>query len=164
LTAGLITTTIHPMPISFFDFRDGQGWEPINFDADDPNNYWDDNGVTKALEDAPFNFGATLKGALEHSTKVETAFQWRGRQLAPGRTLPKHHHNVRQLMIIVAGQVTVESGGETLTLGEDEFWIAEAGSPYTLTAGPEGAIYLESWDAPLTTIENYWHDDAAWAR
>jgi mannose-6-phosphate isomerase-like protein (cupin superfamily) len=153
------------MPISFFDFRDGQGWEPIQFDADDPNNYWDDNGVIKALEVAPFDFAATLKGALEHSTKVETAFQWRGRQLAAGRTLPKHHHNVRQLMVVVGGALSVEygaNGEDKVELGPDEFWIAEAGTPYTLTAGPEGAIYLESWDAPLTTIENYWHDDANW--
>ena len=155
------------MPISFFDFRDGQGWEPIQFDADDPNNYWDDNGVTKALEVAPFDFGATLAGALEHSTKVETAFQWRGRRLAAGRTLPQHHHNVRQLMILVAGTLSVEygaNGEEKVDLGPDEFWIAEANVPYTLTAGPEAAIYLESWDAPLATIESYWHDDANWVR
>jgi mannose-6-phosphate isomerase-like protein (cupin superfamily) len=155
------------MPIAFFDFRDGQGWEPIQFDADDVNNYWFDNGVIKDLATAPFDFGATLDGALSHSTKVETAFQWRGRKLAAGRILPKHHHNLRQLMVIVDGELSIEygeDGAEKVTLGPNEFWIAEAGAPYTAKAGPAGAAYLESWDAPLSTIESYWHDDANWKR
>ncbi|MCD4524290.1 hypothetical protein [Nocardioides sp. cx-173] len=155
------------MPIDFFDFRDHDGWESIHFTAGDINHYWHDRGVAKPLSAAPFDFEGTLGGALSHSTKVEAAFQWRGRKLEPGRTLPTRHHNLKQLMLVLDGDLAVEygeSGEESVKLERAGFWVAEAGVPYTMTAGPAGAAYLECWDAPLSVVEDHWHDDGSWKR
>jgi hypothetical protein len=120
---------------------------------------------------------ATFDGAMWHSTNVEPAFKWRGRRIRPGFIVPKRHHNLRQLTIVVGGSVEVEygegaggegdaqgTGGETLRIGPSEFWVAEPGVPYTVTAGPEGVTYLECWDDAMTLAETYWHDDPHWKR
>ena len=103
LTAARLTTTIHPMPISFFDFRDGQGWEPINFDADDPNNYWDDNGVIQGPRRRPVQLRRDPQrrpGALDQGRdRVPMARTATGPRThpahAPPQRPPTHDHRGR---------------------------------------------------------------------
>jgi hypothetical protein len=35
---------------------------------------------------------------------------WRGRRIRPGFIVPKRHHNLRQLTIVVGGSIEVEYG------------------------------------------------------
>jgi mannose-6-phosphate isomerase-like protein (cupin superfamily) len=158
------------VPISFYDLLADDGWEPLWFDQADPNFYWNDGGF---MASAPVDITATLDGAMWHSTTVEPEFGWRGRRIRPGFVVPKRHHNLRQLMIVVGGSVDVEygadekegaGGGEIRRIGPSEFWIAEPGVPYTMTVGPEGVTYLECWDDSMTLAETYWHDDSHWKR
>jgi hypothetical protein len=156
------------VPIYFFDILDGAGWDPIHFDQSDANNYWSENGNSYLpLSAAPVDYTKTLDGAVWASTKVEIPFNWRGRRLRADFTMPKRHHNLGQLMIVLGGELRVEygeKGTETEKIGPNEFWVAEAEAPYTMTAGPNGAIFLECWDGPMSTIETHWHDDSHWAR
>lgn len=153
-----------PVPISFFDLLDDDGWEPLEFDPADPSFYWHDGGF---MTTAPVDITATFDGAMWHSTNVEPAFKWRGRRIRPGFTVPTRHHNLRQLMIVVGGSADVEygeHGAETRRIGPGEFWVAEAEAPYTMTAGAEPVTYLEGWTEPLSLAETYWHDDRHWKR
>jgi mannose-6-phosphate isomerase-like protein (cupin superfamily) len=155
------------VPIYFFDILDGAGWDPIKFDPADVNNYWSAKGKRLPLTAAPVDFTATLDGAVWASTKVELPFGWRGRRLRPNFSMPKRHHNLRQLMIVLGGELQVEygeKGAEAEKIGPNEFWVAEAETPYTMTSGPDGAIYLECWDGPVSTSETFWHDDSNWVR
>jgi hypothetical protein len=171
------------VPISFFDLLADDGWEPLAFDAADPSFYWNDGGF---MPTAPVDITATFDGAMWHSTNVEPDFKWRGRRIRPGFIVPKRHHNLRQLTIVVGGSIEVEYGegddaqgvaggqgavggqgvvgGGKRSIGPSEFWVAEAGVPYTVTAGPEGVTYLECWDDAMTLAETYWHDDPHWKR
>ena len=152
------------MPISFFDLLADEGWEPLTFDPADPSFYWNDGGF---MTSAPVDIAATFDRTMWGSVNVEAAFKWRGRRIRPGFTVPKRHHNVAQLMIVAGGQIDVEYGedGEKARVtGPGGFWVAEEGVPYTMTAGPEGATYLETWTEPIALIETYWHDDRNWKR
>jgi hypothetical protein len=152
------------VPISFFDLLGDDGWEPLHLDQADPNFYWNDGGF---LASAPVDIAATFDGAMWESASVESAFKWQGRRIRPGFTVPKRHHNLRQLMIVVGGQIDVEYGDEGEKghfTGPGDFWIAEAGVPYTMTSGPDGVTYLECWTEPLMLVETYWHDDRNWKR
>lgn len=116
---------------------------------------------------SPVDIAATFDGAMWHSANVEPAFQWRGRRIRPGFTVPKRHHNLRQLTIVVGGSIDVGYGAddaEARRIGPSEFWVAEPGVPYTVTAGPEGVTYLECWNGSMTLAETYWHDDVHWKR
>jgi mannose-6-phosphate isomerase-like protein (cupin superfamily) len=158
------------VPITFFDLLDDDGWEPLSFDPGDPSFYWNDGGF---MSTAPVDIAATFDGAMWHSTNVEAAFRWRGRRIRPGFTVPKRHHNLRQLMIVVDGSIDVaygaqaedgEDGGERQQVGAGDFWVAEKAVPYTMTVGPEGVTYLECWTEPMSLAETYWHDDSHWKR
>lgn len=122
------------------------------------------------MTSAPVDIAATFDGAMWASANVEPAFKWRGRRIRPGFTVPKRHHNLRQLMIVVGGSVDIEYGengenGDRVRLnGPGEFWIAEAGVPYTMTVGQEPVTYLECWTEPIALAETYWHDDKNWKR
>ena len=152
------------MPITFFDLLDDDGWEPLSFDPGDPSFYWNDGGF---MTTAPVDITATFDGAMWHSTNVEAAFRWRGRRIRPGFTVPKRHHNLRQLMIVVAGSIDVAYGDddeEDQRVEAGEFWVAEKAAPYTMTVGPDGVTYLECWTEPMSLAETYWHDDSHWKR
>jgi mannose-6-phosphate isomerase-like protein (cupin superfamily) len=152
------------VPIAFSDLRADVGWEPLPFDPADPSFYWNAGGF---MSTAPVDIAATFDGAMWHSVEVESAFQWRGRRIRQGFTVPLRHHNLRQLMIVVGGRVDVEygeEGAETRRISPGEFWVAEAGVPYTMTAGPQRVTYLECWAGPMALAETYWHDDGHWKR
>jgi mannose-6-phosphate isomerase-like protein (cupin superfamily) len=152
------------VPITFFDLLDDDGWEPLSFDPGDPSFYWNDGGF---MTTAPVDIAATFDGAMWHSTNVEAAFRWRGRRIRPGFTVPKRHHNLRQLMIVVAGSIDVAYGDhdeEDQRVEAGEFWVAEKAAPYTMTVGPDGVTYLECWTEPMSLAETYWHDDSHWKR
>jgi mannose-6-phosphate isomerase-like protein (cupin superfamily) len=152
------------VPISFFDLLADDGWEPLPFDSADATFYWNDGGFMTA---APVDIAATFDGAMWRSTDVEPAFKWQGRRIRPEFTVPKRHHNLRQLMIVVAGQLDVEYGdhdGKSERVGPGEFWVAEKKVPYAMTAGPDGVTYLECWTQPISVLETYWHDDGHWKR
>jgi mannose-6-phosphate isomerase-like protein (cupin superfamily) len=152
------------VPINFFDTADDHVWEPLHVDQDDPNAYWHDGGF---LRTAPVDAAATFEGAMWAATEVEPAFQWRGRRIRSGFTVPKHHQNMRQLRIVVGGDVEVEYGGEAPraeTVRPGGFFVVDEGVPFRLTAGADGVSYLECWTGPLSLVETHWYDDPSWIR
>jgi hypothetical protein len=152
------------VPIAFFDLLADDGWEPLQFDPADPTFYWNGGGW---MTSAPVDIAATFDGAMWGSDHVEREFKWRGRKIRPGFTVPKRHHNLRQLMILVGGELDIEYGEDNEKAhlsGCGAFWVAEKWVPYTMTAGPEGVTYLEGWTESIPVAETHWHDDRNWKR
>lgn len=150
------------VPISFFDVDDSAGYEPIGLTQTSPNQWWDGGGF---LATAPVDVAKTFDGAWFASTNVEAAFGMRGRRIRAGFTVPTRHHNLRQLMVVTSGELNItHDGDQKLQLTIGGFWIAEAGTAYSLTAGPEGVTYIESYPQALSTVETVWHDDPNWVR
>jgi hypothetical protein len=147
------------VPIEFCDLLSDEEWAPLTVDQHAPHSFWHAGG---SLADAPVDVSATLDGTMWRSTKVDPSFNAFGVRLAPRFALPRRHHNLRQLVIVFGGHVTVDwgeqgdEGRESFELGE--FWVTDAGTPSSLTAGPDGVVYVESWSAPVDQLETYWHD------
>jgi mannose-6-phosphate isomerase-like protein (cupin superfamily) len=113
---------------------------------------------------APVDVAATFDGAMWESTTIEPAFNWRGRRARASFTFPKRHHNMRQLMLVVEGSVTVLTDEDSKDVGAGAFWVAEVDKPYTMSVGSEGVRYLECWTGPMSLIETVWYDDETWVR
>ena len=119
------------------------------------------------LADAPVDFAKTFGGHMQLNTDVDREFNINGLRCTPNFAVPRHHHNLDELIVVFAGSfhVTWGSGGEegSRTVGPGEFWISEAGTPYLMTAGPEGVSYTETWPEPMEKLLTWWHDEG-WVR
>ena len=151
------------MPIFLTDLANDDGWEALHFDQGDPSFYWNDGGLFTA---ASVDIAKTFEGAMWASPRIEPSFNWRGRRIRPDFTVPKRHHNRPQLIIVVDGEIAVETedGEQSGRVGPGGFFTAEAGTPYVMTSGPKGVIYTECWDEPMSLVETTWHDDPHWVR
>ena len=150
------------MLIEFFDLMAEDGWEPTTYDQSSPNFLWADGG---SLADAPVDMAATFDGAVSRSSRVDGDFNMAGARCRPGFTVPWHHNNLRELIIVMGGEFTVEWGddGEHRTIQAGDFWISDAGTKHTMTAGPEGVTYIETWPVWVELVTT-WYDDPGWVR
>lgn len=150
------------MGIEFFNLLSDEGWIELPVDQSAPTYLWHEGGL---LADAPVDMEQTFKGNMWWSTKVDPSFNLNGLRCAPDFAVPRHHHNLDELIIVFGGAFHVAWGkdGEegSRTVGPGEFWISRAGTPYLMTAGPEGVTYVETWPEPMANLETYWHD-AGW--
>ena len=48
-------------------------------------------------------------------------------------------------------------------MAQSLYWTTDAETPYTVTAGPDGLVYVESWPEPIEHVETWWHDHG-WTR
>ena len=147
------------VPIEFCNLLDDEGWTPLSVDQSSPTYFWNDGGL---LADAPVDMAATFAGGMWVSTKVDRSFNLNGLRCAPNYTVPRHHHNLRELIIVFGGEFTLEYDDghkqSSRRVGPGEFWISEAGTSYMMTAGPEGVTYVETWPEPMAQLETYWHE------
>ena len=149
------------MQIEFFDLLAAEGWEPIAFDQADRNYRWGGEG---SLADAPVDMAATFEGAMWRSMRVDADFNMGGVRCKPNFTLPWHSLNLRQLIIVMGGELTVESAdGQTETVKAGDFWISGADVKQTITAGPEGVTYVDTWPVWVQLITT-WHDGDSWVK
>jgi quercetin dioxygenase-like cupin family protein len=146
----------------FIELLSEDGWRDMTVDQSFPAYLWAEGGL---LADAPVDMAKTFDGNMWVASKVDSAFNLNGLRCAPGFSVPRHHHNLDELIVVFAGEFHVSWGpnGEdgSRTVGPGEFWISKAGTPYLMTAGPDGVTYIETWPEPMATLETYWHD-AGW--
>ncbi|MCU1387196.1 MAG: hypothetical protein JWL72_534 [Ilumatobacteraceae bacterium] len=130
------------MAIDFFNLLDDDGWVPVE----------------------------RFVGSMWTSTKIDPAFNLVGVRMRADFTVPTRHLNLRQLTIVFGGELTVTSAddgdadtdaGDTMStrVGPGEFWITPAGTPFSVTAGPDGATFVECWPEPVAGLQTDWHDD-----
>jgi quercetin dioxygenase-like cupin family protein len=81
-------------------------------------------------------------------------------RVRPHFVVPRHHHNLDEMIFVFAGHYDIQHGdeGEVQRVGPGQFLVSRAGTPYTMTAGPDGVTYIETWPRPLPELETYWHD------
>ena len=119
-----------------------------------PTYYWEDGGL---LNDAPVDFDATFAENMFVSTKPIDfmTFYRNPLKVVPNFTVPRHLHNIDETIIVFKGEfVTVKPGC---------FFTSRAGTPYTMTAGPEGVTYIETWGVPVSKLKTVWYD-FGWVR
>ncbi|PXW32691.1 UNVERIFIED_CONTAM: hypothetical protein DES50_103479 [Williamsia faeni] len=147
------------MTIEHFSLVADGGWADLAIDQYSPKHFWTEGGL---LADAPVNVDKTFNG-VSVSTKVNKGFHLNGLRLAPNYSGPRRHQNLDQLIFVFAGELRVnwgangEEGARTIRPGQ--FWVTTAETPHRLTAGPEGAIFVETWSKPIAELETYWHDE-----
>ena len=162
------------MPIEFLDLLGGGGWEPLSPDVG-AGSVWSEGG---SLLNAPVDPAATFEGAMWRATRIDPTFGLTGVRLRDGFRVPLHHHDRSLLIIVFGGSVTLATGAgcadqsdgaeeqaeqaEQAELGSGQFCVIEAGTAYSLTAGPDGATFLISWPQGEQERVTCWHPDPAW--
>lgn len=150
---------INGVAIDYFhllgDATNAEGWTPMMIDPASRSQHWIDG---TPLAKAPVDVAATFEGAMWRSTKIDPSFNLIGVKLRGGFTMPRHHQNLRQLVIVFGGELSVDDGDATRTVGAGQFFVIGAGMPYTMTAGADGATFVETWPEPVKKLETYWHD------
>jgi mannose-6-phosphate isomerase-like protein (cupin superfamily) len=159
---------IDPMPFSVDSLVTDDGWVPMSLKGqqESPTYYWEDGGL---LKDAPVDFDATFAENMFVSTKpIEFMTFYRNPlKVVPNFTVPRHLHNIDETIIVFKGEYKIEFGdpdkGEFVTVKPGCFFTSRAGTPYTMTAGPEGVTYIETWGVPVTKLKTVWYDHG-WVR
>lgn len=82
------------------------------------------------------------------------SFNVLGVKLAPNYTIPRHHHNIDQLVLVHEGEVW--QGSQRYQPGEAYF--TRAGHAYSLTAGDQGATVFEIRSTPLAELKLWWDE------
>jgi mannose-6-phosphate isomerase-like protein (cupin superfamily) len=152
------------VPIENFSLVNDDGWTEMQLEVMDTY-LWAEGGK---LADAPVDFAKTFGGNFWVSTRMDPAFNINGLRCAPDFAVPRHHHNLDELIVVLAGEFHVSWGGHgrdgSRTVGPGAFWISKAGTSYLMTAGPEGVSYTETWPEPMANLLTWWHDEGWVAR
>jgi quercetin dioxygenase-like cupin family protein len=145
--------------IEFFDLNAAEGWAPVSFDPPASSELWAGGGL---LADAPVNAAKTLDGARWVSERVDSDFVMAGARWKGNFTTPWHTHNLRQLIIIMGGELTIESEtGDVETIHLGEFVIIPAEEKVRFTTGSEAASYVETWPVWVQRFTT-WHPGDGW--
>ena len=156
------------MPFSVDSLVTDTDWIPMSLagQQESPTYYWEDGGL---LKDAPVDFDATFAENMFVSTKpIEFMTFYRNPlKVVPNFTVPRHLHNIDETIIVFKGEYKIEFGdpekGEFVIVKPGCFFTSRAGTPYTMTAGPEGVTYIETWGTPVTDLKTVWYD-FGWVR
>ena len=65
--------------------------------------------------------------------------------LEPRATVPEHRHDNEQLGVLIRGAMRFRVGDETRDLGPGDTWRILSNTPHEVTAGPDGALAVESF-------------------
>lgn len=132
-----------------------------------PSYFWNDGGL---LADAPVSFEDTFRGGMFTSTMPidMPRFNRNPLRVIPNFVVPRHHHARDELLIVLEGEYSIEydegEGTETVLVRAGDIFISRGGTAYTMTAGPEGVTYIETWPMPVTELVTVWHDSGWVAR
>ena len=150
------------MSIALDDLLTEDGWIPMPLNQQDSPSYlWEDGGL---LRDAPVDFAATFAENMWVTTKPIglSVFNRNPLRVVPGFMVPRHSHNIDETVLILEGEYLIEFGDlekpESVRVGAGNLFTSRAGTPYTMTAGPEGVTYIETWGVPVTKLKTFWMD------
>lgn len=130
--------------------------KPSYFDREDVEAHVFGESMVSELFDAPtelegIDLLAHLAGRLTTRVLLDQGhggFSLIESDVAPGTRVPRHKHNLAQVVFIVEG--TMLHGNRTL--GPGAGYYTPADRPYTLLAGPEGCRYIEFRVGGMTDI------------
>ena len=103
----------------------------------------------------------------QHQADPVLTFYRNPLKVVPNFTVPRHLHNIDETIIVFKGEYRIQFGDpakdELVIVKPGCFFTSRAGTPYTMTAGPEGVIYIETWGTPVTSLKTVWYDSAGCA-
>jgi mannose-6-phosphate isomerase-like protein (cupin superfamily) len=149
------------MSLTVASLVDDEGWVLMSDQQHYPSYYWEDG---RLLADAPVDFAATFAENMWVTTKPIDlpAFNRNPLRVAANFMVPRHHHNIDETIIVFQGEYRIEYGDpaypEAVTVQPGCFFTSRAGTPYTMTAGPQGVTYIETWSVPVTWLKTVWYD------
>jgi hypothetical protein len=165
------------MGITFGSLVDDDGWFPMfgavsgqvdfetgehrRIDASNATFHWSDGG---SLANAPVDMPATFADGMFLTSKPidVPGFNRNPLRVRPHFRVPRHHHNLPEMILVFRGTYIIgyeEDGKEVArTVGPGEYFISRPGTPYTMTAGPEGVTYIETWPVPASHLHTWWYD------
>ncbi len=152
------------MGMHFDSLLDPSVWEPMETEQQQYSEcyYWHDG---RKLYDSPADFVATFKDAMWVSLESMDvgAFNRSPLKVRPNFVVPRHHHTTKEMIFIFQGTYSIEYGSldnpETVVVGPGQFFLSHPGTPYTMTAGPEGVTYIETWPQHVTGGgDTIWYD------
>ena len=148
------------MGIRFADLLDGQDWVPLSLDQQAfPTYFWVDG---RPLADAPIDFAATFADSMWMTRKPISipTFNRNPLRVRDGFVVPRHHHNFDEMIMVFSGEYSIQYGDKApILVGAGDSFISRAGTPYTMTAGAQGVVYIETWPHPVRQLETVWHDE-----
>lgn len=153
------------MPIAHGRLADESGWVSMPLSLS-PKYLWHDG---RTLAEAPVDFAATFADNMALSTTPIDlpSFNRNPLRVKPGFTVPRHSHNIDEVVLVLQGEYTISYGPmddlETVVVRPGQLFHSRAGTPYTMTAGSEGVTYIETWGVPVSGLKTFW-EDLGWVR
>jgi mannose-6-phosphate isomerase-like protein (cupin superfamily) len=138
------------MGMHFDSLLNDDAWTPMETEQQQfsPNYYWHDG---RRLHESPADFVETFRDAMWISLdSIDVmSFNRSPLKVAPNFVVPRHHHTTKEQIFIFQGEYSIEYGPEdnpqTVLVKPGNFFLSYPGTPYTMTAGPEGVTYIETW-------------------
>jgi hypothetical protein len=138
-------------------------WVPMPIDdgQDHPRYFWWEGGL---LADAPVDFKLTFAHNMFVTTKPIDVPRFNRNPLrcVPNFVVPRHLHNIDETIIVFQGEYQIDHGEgaerQTTVVKPGNFFTSRAGTPYTMTSGPEGVTYIETWGVPVKELKTVWYD------
>ncbi len=156
MTMGLTVGHDREVSIDFFTLTDEESWEPLRFDQAGPGHFCADG---RPLSESTTDYAAVFDGAMSISTKIDPAFNLIGLRCRAGFAVPAHDLNLRQLTIVLVGELLVTGDDEEpRRLGRGQFVVSPAQTALRFTAGPDGATYVVCWPQPVASLQTLWHE------
>jgi hypothetical protein len=104
---------------------------------------------------ADVDFADYFRGAQRSKRSQLGPYHVLESRLAPSFVLPRHHHSIDQLVLILDGEL--RQGNRSFGAGDG--YYSPAFTPYANSAGPEGVRFVEVRKDPIETIETWWDED-----
>jgi hypothetical protein len=151
------------MPLVHASLISDDGWlaMPNRYTGqDDPRFMWWEGGT---LADAPVDFSETFAENMFACVKPidVLGFNRNPLRVVPNFVVPRHHHNIDETIIVFQGEYHIDHGEgaqrTTTVVKPGCFFTSRAGTPYTMTAGPEGVTYIETWGVPVPELKTVWY-------
>jgi mannose-6-phosphate isomerase-like protein (cupin superfamily) len=151
------------MPITVASLNDDAAWTPMSLDQQVyPAYLWWDG---RPLAEAPVDFAATFaENMWVSTTPIDVPkFNRNPLRVVPHFMVPTHKHNIDETIIVWQGEYKIDFDDEdgnpkSVLVRPGCFFTSRAGTPYTMTAGPEGVTYIETWTVPVTRLKTVWYD------
>lgn len=142
--------------VIYFALGEGEDWQQSRPSLAPPE--WMPLSIREGVEDVDEYF---RDGLLTRRMQIGP-FHLLEMRMAPNFVIPRHHHNIDQLVIVMEG--SARQGRRWFHPGEGYF--TRAFTPYTTAAGPEGCRVVEVRKDPIEKLEIRWDEDnpERWSR
>lgn len=93
---------------------------------------------------APQAVFAGYRARIYHGDEITFAVL----EVEPNAELPAHRHRNEQVGLLARGEMTFDIEGVPRRVCAGEGWVIPADTLHSATAGPDGAIVIETWAPP----------------